>query len=59
MVNKEENLRVSQDQITKLHQDYKKTPSAHLFIASDSNGNLRYIVKVATYLIDNLILIFF
>ena len=59
VVNKKENLRVSQDQITKLHQHYKETPSAHLFIASDSKGNLRYIVKVGTYLIDNLILIFF
>lgn len=51
-----ENLRVRQDQITKLDQDYKETPSAHLFIVSDSKGNLRYIVKVGTHLIDNLIL---
>ena len=53
------NLRVPQDQITKLDQDYKETPSADLFIASDSKGNLRCIVKVGTHLIDNLILIFF
>ena len=47
VINKE-NLRVPQDQITKLDQDYKETPSANLFIASDSKGNLRYIVKVGT-----------
>ena len=58
VINKE-NLRVPQDQITKLDQDYKETPSAHLFIASDWKGNLSYIVKVGTHLIDNLILIFF
>ena len=54
-----ENLRIPEDQITKLDQDYKETPSADLFIASDSKGNLRCIVKVGTHLIDNLILIFF
>ena len=43
-----ENLRIPEDQITKLDQDYKETPSADLFIASDSKGNLRYIVKVGT-----------
>ena len=48
MVIKKENLRVPQDQITKLHQDCKETSSADLFIASDSKGNLRYIVKVGT-----------
>ena len=48
VVIKKENLRVPQDQITKLDQDYKETPSAHLFIASDSKGNLRYIVKMGT-----------
>ena len=48
VVIKKENLRVPQDQMTKLHQDYKETPSAHLFIASDSKGNLRYIVKMGT-----------
>ena len=48
VVIKKENLRVPQDQIRKLHQDYKETPSADLFIASDSKGNLRYIVKVGT-----------
>ena len=58
VINKE-NLRVPQDQITKLDQDYKEIPSTHLFIASESKGNLRYIVKVGTHLIDNLILIFF
>ena len=41
-----ENLRVPQEQITKFEQDYKETPSADLFIASDSQGNLRSIVKV-------------
>lgn len=45
-----ENLRIPQDQITKLDQDYKETPSADLFIASDSKGNLRCIVKVGTSL---------
>ena len=48
VVIKKENLRVPQDQITKLHQDYKETPSADLFIASDSKGSLRYIVKMGT-----------
>ena len=48
VVIKKENLRVPQDQITKLDQDYKETPSAHLFIVSDSKGNLRYIVKMGT-----------
>ena len=48
VVIKKENLRVPQDQITKLDQDYKETPSAHLFIASDSKGNLRYIVRMGT-----------
>ena len=43
-----ENLRIPQYQITKLDQDYKETPSAHLFIASDSKGNLRCIVKMGT-----------
>ena len=43
-----ENLRIPQDQITKLDQDYKETPSADLFIASDSKGNLRDIVRVGT-----------
>ena len=43
-----ENLRIPEDQITNLDQDYKETPSADLFIASDSKGNLRYIVKVGT-----------
>ena len=41
-----EKLRVPQEQITKFEQDYKETPSADLFIASDSQGNLRCIVKV-------------
>ena len=58
VINKE-NLRVPQDQITKLDQDYKEIRSTHLFIASESKGNLRYIVKVGTHLIDKLILIFF
>ena len=48
VVVKKENLRFPRDQITKLDQDYKETPSADLFIASDSKGNLRYIVKVGT-----------
>ena len=43
-----ENLRVPQEQITKFEQDYKETPSADLFIASDSQGNFRCIVKVGT-----------
>ena len=46
VVIKKGNLRVPQDQITKWDQGYKETPSADLFIASDSKGNLRYIVKV-------------
>ena len=58
VINKE-NLSVPQDQITKLDQDYKEIRSTHLFIASESKGNLRYIVKVGTHLIDKLILIFF
>ena len=48
VVIKKENLRFPRDQITKLDQDYKETPSADLFIASDSKGNLRCIVKVGT-----------
>ena len=44
-----ENLRVPQEQIEKLEQDYKETPSADLFIASDSQGNSRFIVKVGTW----------
>ena len=48
VVIKKGNLRVPQDQITKWDQGYKETPSADLFIASDSKGNLRYIVKVGT-----------
>ena len=43
-----ENLRIPQDLITKLDQEYKDTPSAHLFIASDAKGNLRCIVKGGT-----------
>ena len=46
VVIKKVNLRVPQDQITKWDQGYKETPSSDLFIASDSKGNLRYIVKV-------------
>ena len=45
---RKENLRVPQDAITKLEQDYKLTPSANLFIASDSQGNSKCIVKVGT-----------
>ena len=48
VVIKKGNLRVSQDQITKWDQGYNETPSADLFIASDSKGNLKYIVKVGT-----------
>ena len=43
-----ENLRFPQEQITKFEQDYEETPSADLFIASDSQGNLRCLVKVST-----------
>ena len=43
-----ENLRFPQEQITKFEQDYEETPSADLFIASDSQGNLKCIVKVST-----------
>ena len=50
VVVKKENLRFPRDQITKLDQDYKETPSADLFIASDSKGNLRCIVRVGTSL---------
>ena len=48
VVIKKENVRFPRDQITKLDQDYKETPSADLFIASDSKGNSRCIVKVGT-----------
>ena len=43
-----ENLRLPQEQITKFEQDYQETPSADLFIVSDSQGNLRCIGKVGT-----------
>ena len=43
-----ESLRVPQEQVNKLKQDYEETPSADLFIASDSKGNSRCIVKVGT-----------
>ena len=40
-----ENLRVPQEGITKLEQNYKKIPCADLIIASDPKGNLRCVVK--------------
>ena len=43
-----ENLRVPQDKIRELEQNYKETPYANLFITSDSQGNSRCIVKVGT-----------
>ena len=46
VVIKKENLRIPQDLITNVDQKYKETPSADLLIASDSKGNLRYIVRV-------------
>ena len=41
-----ENLRVPEDKITSLEQNYKETPSADLFITSDPKGNSRCIVKL-------------
>ena len=43
-----ENLRVPEDKITSLEQNYKETPSADLFITSDPKGNSRCIVKLGT-----------
>ena len=40
-----ENLRVPQEEITKLEQNYKKIPSADLIITSDPKGNSRCVVK--------------
>ena len=39
------NLRVPQDKITKLEQNYKTTPTADLIITSDPKGNSRCLVK--------------
>ena len=41
-----ENLRVPEDKITSLEQNYKETPTADLFITSDPKGNSRCIVKL-------------
>ena len=41
-----ENMRVPEDKITSLEQNYKETPTADLFIASDPTGNSRCVVKV-------------
>ena len=40
-----ETLRVPQDEITKLKQNYKTTPTADLIITSDPEGNSRCVVK--------------
>ena len=48
VVIRKKNLRVPQDLIRKLEQDYKATPSANLFIASDPQEKSRCIVKVGT-----------
>ena len=40
-----ENLRVPQEEITKLDQNYKTTPTADLIITSDPKGNSRFVVK--------------
>ena len=46
LVVKKENLRVPQEEMRKLEQDYKEIPTADLFIASDPTGNSRCVVKV-------------
>ena len=43
-----EYLKVPQDEITKLKQEYKDTPTADLFITSDPKGNCRCVVKMDT-----------
>ena len=43
-----ENLRVPQDEVTRLKKNFQETPSADLYMATDQKGNSRFIVKVGT-----------
>ena len=43
-----ENYRVPEDEVAKLEEKYKETPTADLFIVSDPKGNSSSIVKVGT-----------